>query len=146
MNFDAKGQLWTAQVGRGWRSKGGKRTALQKISWDGKTVPFEIYKVSLTQKGFRITFTKPVNKSKLPLVRSWHYNYWAIYGSKRVDEKVLAISRSELSEDGKILDIEVPLKTNKVYEITFPEMNSKQGQKLLNRSAFYTINHLRSNQ
>ena len=140
MNFDDQGQLWTAQVGRGWRSKGGKRTALQKVSWDGKTVPFEIYKVNLTQDGFRITFTQPISKKSLPKVSSWHYNYWAIYGSDRLDQKNLKITSSTLSKDGKVLDIKVPLETKKVYELNFPEMSSATGAKLLNRSAFYTLN------
>jgi hypothetical protein len=142
MNFDDKGQLWTAQVGRGWRSLGGKRTALQKVSWDGKTVPFEIYDIKLTQTGFKITFTQPLKQKSIPKVSSWHYNYWATYGSDRLDQKDLQISSSSLSQDGKTLDIKVDLETHKVYELSFPEMTSKQDANLLNRTAFYTLNKL----
>ena len=140
MNFDDKGQLWTAQVGRGWRSLGGKRTALQKVSWDGKTVPFEIYEIKLTQTGFKITFTQPLKQKVLPKVSSWHYNYCANYGSDRLDQKELQISSSSLSQDGKTLDIKVDLETHKVYELSFPEMSSKQHKSLLHRTAFYTLN------
>ena len=52
MSFEREGRLWSAQVGRGWLSKGGKRSALQYAQWDGKTMPFEIHSASLTQTGF----------------------------------------------------------------------------------------------
>ena len=146
MEFDKDGNLWTAQVGRGWRSRGGKRTSLQKVSWDGSTVPFEIYEVNLTKNGFRITFTEPLTKEVAPLVKSWHYNYWAIYGSDRMEEKELPIQALKLSKDKKVLDIQVKLETNKIYELNFPEMTSAQNKKLLNRSAFYTLNHLLTSQ
>ena len=143
MEFNDKGELWTAQIGRGWKSKGGQRTALQKVSWDGKTLPFEIYDMKLTTKGFRLTFTQPLSEKQIPKVTSWHYNYWATYGSDRMDLKNLDLTKSSLSDDGKVLTIEVPLQRNKVYQLEFPEMTAKNGQKLLNRSIFYTLNHLK---
>ena len=39
MSFDPQGRLWSAQVGRGWFSVGGKRTALQYAEWDGEDHP-----------------------------------------------------------------------------------------------------------
>src|SRR5438309_7364142 len=51
------------ETGRGWRSVGEKIFGLQRIVWDGKTVPMEMRTVSLTKTGFRIQFTKPVDRN-----------------------------------------------------------------------------------
>ena len=57
MAFDAQGRLWSAQVGRGWRSRGGKRTAIQYAEWDGKTIPFAIHSTKLKIKQTKQTIT-----------------------------------------------------------------------------------------
>ena len=81
MSFDPLGRLWSAQVGRGWFSVGGKRTGLQYAEWDGKTIPFAIHSATLTKKGFDVTFTQPLGKKTTPQVKSWHYHYYSTYGS-----------------------------------------------------------------
>ncbi len=148
MAFDASGELWIAQVGRGWSSKGKARTGLQTLRWDGRTIPFEIHSVSLTPKGFRLTFTRPIKLGQdlvlaLPELESWTYNYWSKYGSDRVEKKRHAVGKHTLSEDRKTLEIEAPLVAGKVFEITFKNLNAEDGTPLVNRSAFYTVNKLR---
>ena len=78
MSFDSKGRLWSAQVGRGWFSKGGKRTAIQYVEWDGKTIPFAIHSVNLTKTGFSVKFTERIGKKMIPQVSSWGYHYTAL--------------------------------------------------------------------
>ena len=92
MSFDPLGRLWSAQVGRGWFSKGGKRTAVQYAEWDGKTIPFALHSTSLTKTGFSVTFTERIGKKITPTVRSWGYHYYSTYGSPPVDEKELPVS------------------------------------------------------
>lgn len=143
MSFDAKGRLWSAQVGRGWFSIGGKRTALQYAEWDGKTIPFAIHSATLTKTGFKATFTQPIGEKITPVVASWHYHYYSTYGSPRVDEKTLSVSNYALSKDRKTVSFDVPLTAGKIYALQFPEQESDGGVKLDFDTLFYTANKLR---
>jgi hypothetical protein len=79
MAFDSQGRLWSAQVGRGWFSVGGKRTALQYAEWDGKTIPFAIHSATLTKTGFDVTFTQPLADDVKPLVTAVFFrNLWIV--------------------------------------------------------------------
>ena len=53
--------MWVGQTGRGWGSAGGKEFGIQQVVWDGRTMPFAMHDLKLTEKGFRIVFTKPVD-------------------------------------------------------------------------------------
>jgi hypothetical protein len=142
MNFDAQGRLWTAQVGRGWLSRGGKRTALQYAAWDGKTTPFEIHHVNLTRTGFKVTFTQPIGSNITPTVNSWHYRYHSIYGSDQFDEKKLPVSNYALSKDRKTVTFDVPLTPGKVYALTFGGQKNTEDSVIGNHTAYYTLNKL----
>ena len=147
MDFDDQGRLWTAQVGRGWASKGENRTALQLIEWDGKGEPFEMYTIKLTQKGFKIVFTEALNADtiaeNLPKISSWHYNYWSTYGSDEIDHKSHEISKWTLSKDKKTLEVELDLLEKKVFKVDFEGLKSGSGRALINHKGFYTLNKLR---
>ncbi|WP_018970771.1 hypothetical protein [Rubritalea marina] len=143
MDFDSQGRLWSAQVGRGWLSQGGKRTALQFAQWDGETVPFEIYDVSLTETGFRVNFTQPCAKLLTPSVSQHYYNYSSMYGSDEIDKKRVAVSKSSWSDDHKSLHIELPLEPGKVYTLDFHGLQSAAAKPLINHTAYYTVNRLR---
>jgi hypothetical protein len=143
MSFDTKGRLWSAQVGRGWFSYGGKRTALQYAEWDGKTVPFAIQSASLTKTGFTVSFSKPISKEVKPVVRSWHYHYYSTYGSPPVDEQTLETTSVSVSKDRKSVTFNVPLTKEKIYALQFPEQKSADGAGLDFDTIFYTLNKLR---
>ncbi|MDA7927186.1 hypothetical protein N9B33_00920, partial [Akkermansiaceae bacterium] len=107
--FDQQGRLWSAQVGRGWFSVGGKRTALQYAEWDGKTTPFAIHSSQLTKTGFEVNFTEPLGPEITPAVTNYNYHYYSTYGSPMVDEKELKVSNLKLSKDRKTVTFDVPL-------------------------------------
>ena len=137
MSFDPRGRLWSAQVGRGWFSKGGQRTALQYAEWDGKTVPAAIHSASLTKTGFQVRFTQPLPAKSRPSVKSWHYHYYSTYGSPPVDEAQLTVSKYTLSKDRKTATFDVPLTAGKVYAIQFAD------SALDFDTITYTVNKLR---
>ena len=143
MSFDKKGRLWSAQVGRGWFSKGGKRTALQYAEWDGKTTPFAIHSTSLTKTGFSVRFTEKIGKKVIPNVSSWSYQYYSTYGSPPVDQKDLNVSNYKLSQDRLTITFDIPLKSNKVYAIQFTEQKNTKGKLLDFNTLYYTLNKLR---
>ena len=143
MSFDPLGRLWSAQVGRGWFSKGGKRTAIQYAEWDGKTIPFALHSTSLTKSGFSVNFTQRIGKKMTPVVKSWSYHYYSTYGSDPVDEKELEVTNYQLSQDRKTVTFDVPLETNRVYAIQFPGQLNTEAKPLDFNTIYYTVNHLR---
>lgn len=138
--FDAQGRLWSAQVGRGWRSRGGKRTALQYAEWDGKTTPFAIHSSNLTKTGFQVKFTEPLGQMITPTVSSWGYLYHSTYGSPKVDAKMLPVTNYKLSVDRKTVTFDVPLVEGKVYAMQFVEQKSKKAAPLDFNTIYYTLN------
>ena len=103
--FGKDGTLWVGQTGRGWGSAGGKEFGLEQVKWDGKTTPFSMHDVKLTKEGFRITFTKPVDKNLAEdlekyTVERWGYHYHPKYGSPKTDLKREKPSEVEVSKDG----------------------------------------------
>ena len=143
MSFDPQGRLWSAQVGRGWFSKGGKRTAIQYAEWDGKTTPFALHSTSLTKSGFSVNFTQRIGKKMTPVVKSWSYHYYSTYGSPPVEEKELEVTNYQLSQDRKMVTFDVPLETNRVYAIQFPSQLNTEAKPLDFDTIYYTVNHLR---
>ncbi len=140
LSWAPDGTLWSAQVGRGWRSRGGERTALQYAKWDGITMPFEIYEVNLTNTGFKVSFTEPIKEQYLPKITSWHYNYWSTYGSNKVHEKELPVTQLKISADKKSVTFNVPLEEGKVYALDFSNLQNNDNELLGSNTAYYTVN------
>ena len=143
MSFDGKGRLWSAQVGRGWFSKGGKRTAIQYVDWDGKTTPFAIHSASLTKTGFEVKFTQRIGRKTTPKITSWSYHYYSTYGSPPIDPKELKIKNYQLSKDRKTVTFAVPLQPGKVYAIEFAEQKNTEAKLLDYSTIYYSLNNLR---
>ncbi len=143
LSFDAEGRLWSSQVGRGWYSKGGKRTALQYAEWDGETTPFALHSASLTKTGFSVEFTERIGRKITPVVKSYHYHYYSTYGSPRVDEVELEVTNYQLSQDRQTVTFDVPLTAGKVYSIQFPEQKNTESKLLDFDTIYYTANQLR---
>jgi hypothetical protein len=143
MSFDGKGRLWSAQVGRGWFSKGGKRTAIQYVDWDGKTTPFAIHSASLTKTGFEVKFTQRIGRKTTPKITSWSYHYYSTYGSPPIDPKELKIKNYQLSKDRKTVTFDVPLQPGKVYAIEFAEQKNTEAKLLDYSTIYYSLNNLR---
>ena len=142
MSFDHAGRLWSAQVGRGWFSKGGKRTAIQYVEWDGKTTPFAIHSASLTKTGFSVRFTERIGKKMIPNVSSWGYHYYSTYGSQPVDQKMENVTNYQLSKDRMTVTFDVPLSEKKIYAITFTEQKNTKAKLLDFDTIYYTLNNL----
>ena len=143
MSFDGKGRLWSAQVGRGWFSKGGKRTAIQYVEWDGKTIPFAIQSASLTKTGFEVKFTQRIGRKTTPKITSWSYHYYSTYGSPPIDPKELKAKNYQLSKDRKTVTFDVSLQPGKVYAIEFSEQKNTESKLLDYSTIYYTLNSLR---
>jgi hypothetical protein len=147
--FAPDGSMWVGETSRGWGSAGGAPFGVQRIVWDGKTVPFEIANVKLETDGFTVSFTKPIaagveDPGKFDL-RHWGYLYQAAYGSPKVEEKQVKASSVKLSADKLSLKLTLPeLVEGRVYKITMPgELKAAAGEGITNRSLYYTFNRRR---
>ena len=146
--FASDGSLWIGQTGRGWRSVGNKIFGLQRILWDGKTVPMEMHTVSLTKTGFRIQFTKPVNREAAGnvmnyAIKHWGYIYQAEYGSPKVGLTEVIPTAVKLSADGLSVELELPLVKERVYQLTLRAITGEDGTPMTNSTGYYTLNRLR---
>lgn len=146
--FGPDGSLWLGQVDHGWGNVGGKPFALQRLVWDGETIPFEIQSISLLPDGFRLTFTKPVDEELAAdpgnfALKYWHYHYHAEYGSDKVGEAGAEVESIALSEGGRVVDLKLArLHAGRVYEIALPTVASEEGELLTNGKGWYTLNRL----
>ncbi len=146
--FAPDGSLWVGQTGRGWRSVGEKIFGLQRIVWDGKTVPMEMHSISLTTTGFHVQFTKAINreaagKPENYAIKHWGYIYQAEYGSPKVDLTELKPASVKVSSDGLTAELELPLVKEQVYQLTLNNIAGADGAPLTNPTGYYTLNRLR---
>ena len=144
--FAQDGSLWVGQTGRGWRSRGATTYGLERIVWDGKTVPFAIHSVRLTKSGFDVHFTRPVDveraaSSDAYRVDRWRYKHHPDYGSPKFDQAQVKINAIELSADGMTAHLTMPLQAERMYQFTF-DLQAASADALSSRVAWYTLNRL----
>ncbi len=147
LTFAPDNSLWIGQTGRGWQAKGGDYEALQRISWDGNTMPFEILDVKLKKGGFNVNFTdvfnqQNINKANIE-ISSWRYIDTNIYGSPRHDLLTHNISNVSIESDKSILINIEQMRAGYIYEVKFSNLSSKSGLTANNSAAYYTLHKLK---
>ncbi|MBO9637251.1 MAG: hypothetical protein J7576_03705 [Siphonobacter aquaeclarae] len=139
--FAPDGSLWVGQTDRGWVGSEG----IQRIRWTGKT-PLDIAGMTLTGKGFSLTFTRPLKNAPKELftVKRFYYEYHREYGSKKFDETPVTVTGVTLSPDGLRAEVTLgELKPGYIYEFRLGDLVGKAGERLLSRLACYTLNKVR---
>lgn len=141
--------MWVGQTDRGWKSVGGIPFSLQKITYDGETIPFEMQTIHVKRDGFEIVFTKPVDRARAsdPAnydITHWTYHFRPEYGSPRVDERPLPLARATVSADGRRvrLSADAALEAERIFAIALSDIEGANGENLLNRTGYYTLNNL----
>ena len=145
IKFDPTGRLWVGQTGRGWRSVGGKTEGVQRVIWDGKTVPFEMHSLRLTRTGFRLAFTRPADVASLKATdafrfKHWHYHYHGKYGSPKVDVTEVKPVVAQISADGRTVRLDVRHVTGRVWQLITKGIRAKDGASLTTTTGYYTLN------
>ena len=59
-HMQPNGTLFVGGTDRGWGARGGRRFALDRVTWTGK-VPFEIHEMRAKPDGFELTFTHEID-------------------------------------------------------------------------------------
>jgi len=109
----------------------------------------DILRMRLTESGFELTFTKPVdratagNPSAYSLVH-YYYLYHAQYGSPKTDVTPVKVTAAVVSADGLRVKLTVEkLVPGRVYELRPSAIRGAEGEPLATRLAAYTLNRLK---
>ena len=145
--FAADGSLWVGQTGRGWRSRGKTTFGLERIVWDGETVPFAIHSVRLTTDGFDVRFTRPAEPKRAAdaaayRIDRWQYKHHPGYGSPKFEQATVKMRDIQLTADRMTVRIKMPLRTGTMYQFTI-DLAGADGAAMSSRVAWYTLNRLR---
>ncbi|MFT4841918.1 MAG: glucose/arabinose dehydrogenase [Planctomycetota bacterium] len=145
--FANDGSLWVGQTGRGWRSRGKTTFGLERIVWDGVTVPFAIHSVRLTKTGFEVRFTRPADATSAASkdayrIDRWRYQHHPDYGSPKFDQTVQPVSKVELSADRMTAHLFTSLRAGTMHQFTI-DVAAADGSELSSNVAWYTLNRLR---
>lgn len=147
--FGPDGSLWVGQTDHGWAGARG----IQRIVYTGKT-PFDIQSMRLTENGFDLEFTRPVNKEAALDTsnynfRSYAYKYYKKGPGESADEvkmenlEPVPVSTAALSADGKTVSLRLDrLRAGYIYELKLGAIPDSRGDSLTNRLICYTLNQL----
>jgi hypothetical protein len=147
IHFTPEGNLLCGGTNRGWPVRGLKPYALERVEWTGR-MPFEIERVTITPDGFRVKFTKPVaeaegSKAASYEVSTFTHRYHGAYGGPEIDQTSPEVQSVVLSEDGMVATIVLEsLKKGHVHEFDLGALRSRDGEELLHRHAYYTVNEV----
>lgn len=147
VQFTPNGNLIAGGTNRGWPVRGPKAYAVQRLDWTG-VMPFEIKEITARPKGFKITFTKPVERSVAAdpatyQLQTFTHMYRQAYGSPEVDQTTPVTTRATVSDDGLSVLIDVAgLVQGHVHDFHLPNMRSADEERLLHASAYYTLNEI----
>lgn len=142
--FDRSGVMWVGLTGRGWAAGEG----LKKITYLGKT-PHAILRMSLTKTGFRLVFTKPVDRIAAINVKNYSLRHFELtwhagYGAGPSKAQAVAPTAATVSPDGREVTLELPeVLKEKIYELHITGLAATDGSELEHPMAFYTLNRLK---
>jgi len=149
VEFTPKGQLiaggftTTSQ----WPVRGPEPFALQRIDWNG-VVPFEIREINITKDGFRITFTKPVDRQAAAgtenyKITTYTHVYQGAYGSPEVDQTTPRVLQAVPSADGLSVHVRLDgIIEDHIHDFDLSGITSQEGGHLVHARAYYTVNEI----
>lgn len=143
--FDRQGSLWIGQtIHRGWIGEAG----IQRVSWKG-VVPLDVASMTLTDDGFNLTFTRPIDPKTAGdpssyAMTTYFYNYHEEYGSPKFDDHPVRITAAKVSPDRRSVRLTLDaLEAWRLYDLTMTGIVSDDGwHPLLGNWVVYTLNHL----
>lgn len=149
VEFTPKGQLIVGgfTTSRQWPVRGAEPFALQRIDWTG-TVPFEIREINIRKDGFRIAFTKPVDKGVAARpetynVTTYTHIYHAAYGSPEVDQTTPRVLEAVPSDDGLSVLVKLDnIVEDHIHDFDLAGMRAQAGESLVHNRAYYTVNEI----
>ncbi len=148
--FGKDASLFVGESNAGWGGRGNRPWGVQRLHWTGKS-PFEVHTVTARPDGFQLTFTHPVDKALAANLEnytgeSYTYKLESRYGGPEDDKKKLEITKAEVSEDGKIVVLQVGnLRAGYVHEFKLQNLADQDGTALLHEELYYTLVNIPKN-
>lgn len=145
--FTPEGNLIAGGTNRGWPVRGIKPFALERLDWSGK-MPFEIQRITIEPNGFKVAFTKAVDKltgtaPESYSISTFTHPYHGGYGGPEIEQTKPTVKSVTLSEDGLTAILELDqLKRGHVHEFDLDKLRARDGETLLHRNAYYTVNEV----
>ena len=147
VEFTPGGKLLCGGTNRGWPVRGIKPFALERVEWNGR-MPFEIERITIEPDGFRLKFTKPVAAESAAQsgtygLTAFTHPYHGGYGGPEIDRFTAEVTGVTVAPDRLSARLQIDrLKPGFVYEFDLPTLQSSDGEPLLHRQAFYTVNEI----
>ncbi len=141
------GSLFAGMTNRGWPSTGSEPYGIDRLVWTGR-VPFEMKAVEARTDGFKITFTRPVDRETAAdpsnyEISGFTYHYHSTYGSDVINRQGAPITRVKVAEDGRSVRIAADsLRRGYIHEIQLQNLASESGVPLLHDVGYYTLNRI----
>ena len=142
--FAPDGSLYLGATA-GW---GAGEDGLQRVRWDGRAA-LEIQDLRLTDRGFRLIFTRPLSPDSIANpaaceLNRFRYYYHVKYGSPWIDEARVPVTAVLPAADHRSVELVVEgLLPGFVYELSVPALRTPDGERIANPLAYYTANRLR---
>ncbi|MBX2816427.1 MAG: auracyanin family protein [Saprospiraceae bacterium] len=137
--------LYVGMTNRGWASTGKDKFGLQKLTWTG-VVPFEVLQVNAESDGFRVSFTKEVDRRTAAnpesyLINDFTYQYHHLYGSPVVDQQERTVYKVEVAQDNRSARLFVEgMRPGYIYEINADGVRSAVSEQLVHPTGYFTLN------
>lgn len=147
--FHPSGALFVGSITEpGWMAQP-DRGGLYRIDFTGET-PFEIQTIRVVPDGFRLVFTRPVDRGSARqtssyFVEHFRYEYTGAYGSPELDRTQVAIQQVEVSPDSRQVILHLgTLTPDRVYMINAAGVRSANGETLVHTTGAYTLQEVPS--
>ncbi|NOY00715.1 MAG: hypothetical protein GXP30_13450, partial [Verrucomicrobia bacterium] len=137
--------LYVGQTYRGW---GRPAEGLKRVTYTGE-LPFAVQKMSLTKKGFDLTFTKPVNREQALKIGEYQFSHYYYefsqrYGSPQMGVTPVVVKTVTVSEDGKTVSVDLgEIVPRQIYQLDFAGLKSEDGSAMSHGMLCYTVQRLR---
>lgn len=149
VEFSPRGQLLAGgfTTNRQWPVRGKEPFAIDRLDWTGLT-PFEMQEIRIHKKGFRINFTKPVDRQiasqpETYQLTTYTHIYAGFYGSPEVDPTTPKVTHVAVSSDGLSVQIDIDsIMEGHIHDFDLGAMKSADGEPLLHKKAYYTVNEI----
>ena len=137
--FTKDGSLWIGKTHLSWAGAEG----LMRVRLRPQAGPlFAVEQAKVTRDGFELRFTAAVAAHSVAAVtvQAHGYHYFRTYGSPKVDDRNVPVSKVTLDAAATTLRLELPeLRTNNVYTITLTGVTAASGKPLLGDKVYYTL-------
>jgi hypothetical protein len=135
--FGSEGSIYVGKTALSWAGDQG----IARVKWNGKSF-LSLSTMKATPQGFSLAFSEAIDAKTLSTIKvsSYRYNYFANYGSPKVDEKAMPVKKANLSNDGKSLALDLEaLRPGHLHYVDLTGITSPNGKPLLGNKAWYHV-------